>query len=195
MPSVADMAASNEEDQLVAVAQEFLATIKDLTPGKQLENKLNKEHAPGTKYYDDLARLSRIGLEQGWLANIEIEGPHYRRSRLREPSEALSWFSITAVFMDSREPKTLQPFQGQYHAHPYGEVNMVIPMSGENPELEGLNGWVNQGWTCPGPGSHHFPAVRRGALIALFFLPAGRISYNAKPDDPQPQDPGAASGL
>ncbi|KAK4046351.1 hypothetical protein OIV83_006132 [Microbotryomycetes sp. JL201] len=188
------MKSASAEDQLVAVAQEFLATIKDLTPGKQLELKLNKEHAPGTKYYDELARLSKIGLQEGWLANIEIDGPHYRRSRLRSPSEDLSWFSITAVYMDSKKP-TLDPLHGQYHAHPYGEVNMVIPVSGEQPELEGLNGWRHSGWTCPGPGSHHFPAVRGGSLIALFFLPAGRISYNAKPDDPQPRDPGSSLGL
>jgi hypothetical protein len=31
-----------------------------------------------------------------------------------------------------------------------------------------------------------YPEVRGGALISLFFLPAGRISYNAKPADPQP---------
>jgi hypothetical protein len=28
--------------------------------------------------------------------------------------------------------------------------------------------------------------VRGGALVALFFLPAGRISYTATPDMPQP---------
>jgi hypothetical protein len=34
--------------------------------------------------------------------------------------------------------------------------------------------------------SHHYPTVRGGPLVALFFLPAGRISYEAKPDDEQP---------
>ncbi len=36
-------------------------------------------------------------MNAGWLANEEIEGPHYRRSRLRQPCEALKWFSITYV--------------------------------------------------------------------------------------------------
>ena len=77
---------------------------------------------------------------------------------------------------------------GQYHAHPYGEINCVIPISGDHCELEGLNGWQHAGWTSPGPGSHHYPRVRNGALVALFLLPgpsaprsqltiaAGRIS-------------------
>lgn len=39
------------------------------------------------------------------------------------------------------------------------------------------------------PGSHHYPQCRRGGVVALFFLPAGRISYDAKPEDEMP--PGA----
>jgi hypothetical protein len=33
----------------------------------------------------------------------------------------------------------------------------------------------------PAPGSHHFPEAKGGAVIALFFLPAGRIAYDIKP--------------
>lgn len=46
-------------------------------------------------------------------------------------------------------------------------------------------------WTSlyPDPGSHHYPQCRRGGVVALFFLPAGRISYDAKPEDEMP--PGA----
>ena len=66
--------------------------------------------------------------------------------------------------------------------------------------------WENDvddiGWTSPGPGTHHYPLVRGGALVALFFLPAGRcvtrigcelisdlssISYKARPESPQPE--------
>jgi hypothetical protein len=31
-----------------------------------------------------------------------------------------------------------------------------------------------------------YPEFRGGKLVSLFFLPAGRISYTANPDDPQP---------
>ena len=53
-------------------------------------------------------------------------------------------------------------------------------------ELKGMSGWQGEGWTSPGPGTHHYPQVRKGALVALFFLPAGRISYSATPDVKQP---------
>jgi hypothetical protein len=100
-----------------------------------------------------------------------------------------------------------EDFKGQYHAHPYGEINCVIPID-EGAELAGLNGWMGKGWTSPreccsfltfnevvisngrsshpDPGSHHYPQCRRGGVVALFFLPAGRISYDAKPEDAMP---------
>ena len=83
----------------------------------------------------------------------------------------------------------------------FTEINcsIQVPNTGPNPQLEGLEEfWVGvsgphqcltlrrliharryrsqKGWTCPGPGSHHFPRVRGGGVIALFFLPAGRIA-------------------
>ncbi len=54
---------------------------------------------------------------------------------------------------------------------------MVIPLN-DGAMLGGPNGWCGAGWTAPSPGSHHYPEVKGGAVIALFFLPAGRISYD-----------------
>lgn len=56
---------SANELKLIEVATTFLNELKDLTPGKALEAKLNTDYGPGSKYYDELARLSLIGLEEG----------------------------------------------------------------------------------------------------------------------------------
>lgn len=40
-----------DELALVALAEQFMAEIKDLTPGKKLEAKLNTEYGPDSKYY------------------------------------------------------------------------------------------------------------------------------------------------
>jgi hypothetical protein len=143
---------------------------------------LNKEYGPGTPIYEDLASLIRQGVEnnEGWVAVEEVDGPNYRRSRVSPPSEDNRYFSITTVYMNSQEP-----YRGQYHAHPYGEINCVIQMD-PTAELMGMSGWQKAGWTSPGPGTHHYPEVQGGALVALFFLPAGRISYKAIPGTPQP---------
>lgn len=152
------------------------------TPGQKLEERLNLKYGPGNPYYEDFCSLIRQGLKdnEGWVATDEVEGPKYRRSKISFPTRESRYFSITTVYMDSQEA-----YRGQYHVHPYGEINCVIQLD-PTAELRGMTKWQGAGWTSPGPGTHHFPEVRGGALVALFFLPAGRISYNAEPSDPQP---------
>ena len=160
--------------ELISRSIPFLDEVRNRTAGKDLEDWLNATYGPGTDFFDDVSRLVRQGVREGWAASAEVDGPHYRRSRIAEPSEELHYFSITAVYMDS-----VTPYRGQYHQHPYGEINMVVPLDPEA-QLAGPRGWSGPGWTAPDPGSHHYPEVRGGALIALFYLPAGRISYDIK---------------
>jgi hypothetical protein len=161
----------------------FLAEVKDMTAGSETERWLNAKYGPASGLYQALARLVKEGVRDGWAASVEVDGPAYRRSRIAEPSERTHHFSITAVYMDSTGNRQHNPgnaFRGQYHAHPYGEFNMVVPLN-PGAALNGPNGWCNAGWTAPGPGSHHYPEARGGAVIALFLLPAGRIAYHPPP--------------
>lgn len=182
----------NQEKQdnkklLISRCIELFQEFKDLTPGDQVEKWLNEKYSPASEAYQELSKLVQIGVQDGWAANIEVGGQRYRRSRLCDPSEETLYFSITCVYMDSTamgEPLE-QSFKGDYHGHPYGEFNMVVPLS-DTAVLAGPNGWCHAGWTAPGPGSHHYPEVKGGKVIALFFLPAGRISYEFTPGDPQP---------
>jgi len=162
----------------------FLQEVKDMTPGAEMERWLNTKYGTESALYKDLARLIKLGVAEGWAANQEISGPHYRRSRILTPVPETFHFSITAVYMNSRNACSFvdddEILKGDYHGHPYGEINVVVPLD-EGAELKGLQGWQGAGWTAPDPGSRHFPEVRGGALIALFYLPAGRISYDFKP--------------
>ena len=161
----------------------FLEETKNHTAGSDFEGWVNAHYGPGTAFYEDVARAIRTGVEAGWAANIEAAGPDLRRSQIAEPSAETHYVSITAVYMNSRGH-----LRGRYHAHPYGELNMVVPID-PGAELKGPNGWTGPGWTAPGPGSHHYPEARNGALITLAFLPAGRISYDIEP----PHEPDAAA--
>lgn len=87
-------------------------------------------------------------MEEGWAANIEVSGPKYRRSKIAVPKEETKYFSITTVYMESEEG-----FKGQYHKHPYGEINCVVQID-ETAELMGMSGWQGAGWTSPGAGTH-----------------------------------------
>jgi hypothetical protein len=83
------------------------------TPGKDLEKHLNTHYGPGNPIYEDICALTRKGIDEGWAANIEIDGPHYRRSKIALPREDTRFFSITTVYMQSDDV-----FSGQYHSHP-----------------------------------------------------------------------------
>ncbi|KAI0174832.1 p-hydroxylaminobenzoate lyase [Pestalotiopsis sp. NC0098] len=178
--AVLDMSKYPAAQELADRCNQFFAEVEDLTPGKELEARLNKNYGPGNPYYEDFCRLVKQGLQEGWVAETELEGRTYRRGKIAIPSAHSRFFSITTVYMESQAE-----FSGQYHAHPYGEINCVVQLD-ESAELQGMSGWQGAGWTSPGPGTHHYPRVRGGALVALFFLPAGRISYKATPDMPQP---------
>lgn len=173
-------------EDLIQRSIPFLAEVKDMTPSAAMEKWLNTKYGADSALYQDLARLIKQGVQEGWAANVEVGGANYRRSRIQEPSAETFHFSITAVYMDSKDPKAFKDdddddvLRGDYHGHPYGELNLVVPID-EGAELKGLQGWQGAGWTAPDPGSRHFPEVRGGAVIALFYLPAGRISYDFKP--------------
>lgn len=161
----------------------FLEEVKDMTAGAAVENWLNQKYGADSELYRTLAHLVLKGVQDCWAANVPIDGQAYRRSRIAEPSERTLHFSITAVYMDSTGNQQGHPdhhFLGQYHGHPYGEINMVIPLN-SGAALKGPNGWCFGGWTAPPPGSHHYPEAKGGAVIALFFLPSGRISYHDAP--------------
>jgi hypothetical protein len=162
-------------EQLIERSVAFLDEMKNKTAGKELDLWLNATYGPETTLYKDLARLITEGVNEGWAANVEVTGPAYRRSRIQEPTAELSYFSITAVYMNS-----VERMRGDYHQHPYGELNLVVPLD-PGAVLAGPLGWQGAGWTAPGPGSHHYPEIKGGALIALFYLPAGRISYDIRP--------------
>ena len=48
--------------------------------------------------------------------------------------------------MDSCSADPEESFRGDYHAHPYGEFNLVIPLT-DRAMLAGPNGWCHAGWT------------------------------------------------
>ena len=170
-------------DELIQCSIPFLREVKDMTPGAEMERWLNQTYGEGSQLYQDLARLIKPGSRKA--------GRRTRRSKVRtigaaasmEPTPETFQFSITAVYMNSTDPRRFKDeddhdvLRGQYHGHPYGELNLVVPLD-KGAELKGLQGWQGPGWTAPDPGSRHYPEVRGGAVIALFYLPAGRISYD-----------------
>src|SRR5471032_2906388 len=97
--------------------------------------------------YQELARLIRLGVQDGWAAEAKVAGPRYCRSRICAPSEERYFFSITAVLMDSTDNAQNNPegsFRRGYHLYPYGEINWAVPFN-EGAALAGPNGCCNSG--------------------------------------------------
>ena len=95
-------------EELIARSIAFLRDVKDMTPGAEMEKWLNEKYGQESQLYQDLSRLIKIGVEDGWAANQEVEGRNYRRSRIVEPSLETFHFSITAVHEQQRST----PLQG-----------------------------------------------------------------------------------
>lgn len=120
------------------------------TPGAPLETRLNASYGPDSPFHKAVTSLIRQGIKnnEGWCATIPVnDNPKYRRSKIALPSELTRFFSITTVFMDPGEDDEGLGLKGQYHQHPYGEINCVITMEeGSKAELKGMNGWQGAGW-------------------------------------------------
>src|SRR6185312_16734086 len=72
----------DDREALIEHCIPFLEEVKDMTSGTAAEGWLNRRHGPGSAFYQAVAGLVRKGVADGWAANIEIDGPRYRRSRI-----------------------------------------------------------------------------------------------------------------
>ena len=93
----------DNREELIERSIALLEQVKDMTPGTAVEQWLNRTYGPGSDVYDNLARLIKAGVEEGWAANVEVDGRRYRRSRIQDPTAKTFYFSITAVYMQSWE--------------------------------------------------------------------------------------------
>jgi hypothetical protein len=144
-----------------------VATITDRIAGRDLdaglEAFLNESFPPGGEAFDDLATLCRQGIDEGWLCDREHGG--IRFGRIVKPGADTHGYSVDVVLMaDVVGPK---------HAHPKGEIDMIIPES-SNAKFDGQG----QGWMVYDPGSVHSPTVTEGTAIVLYLLPDGEIDFS-----------------
>lgn len=100
-------------------------------------------------------------LEQGRIADRGTMPVKY--GRVAKAGPETDDFSIDVVHMDG---------PGPHHAHPQGEVNYCIPLTG-NPRFDG----APAGWVVMPPGSSHIPTVSNGRMLIVYLLPQGRIEF------------------
>jgi hypothetical protein len=123
---------------------------------------LNARHGPGSPAYEGLRSACLAGVAAGWMCNREAGGIRY--GRVEKPSEALHGFSVDVVDMHD--------VVGPHHAHPEGEIDLVLPLD-DSARFDGRGA----GWLVYPPGSAHHPTVSGGRALVLYLLPQGRIEF------------------
>lgn len=127
-----------------------------------LEQWLNARHGPGSAVYEGLKAACVDGVAQGWLCAREAGGIRY--GRIFKADDALQRCSVDVVDMAD--------VVGPHHVHPQGEIDLVMPLSGDA-RFDGHGA----GWCVYPPGSGHRPTVSGGRALVLYLLPEGQIEF------------------
>lgn len=146
--------------------RERITALTAQISGKPLDSDLdawlNQQHGASSPTYQELKSLCQLGVQEGWLC--EREGGGIRYGRIFKPSDDLHGFSVDVVDMTD--------IAGPHHAHPLGEIDLIMPQEGEALFDGRPAGWL----VCP-PGSAHSPTVSQGRALVLYLLPQGKIEF------------------
>lgn len=141
---------------------EFATQLAGRALDAELDAWLNTEHGVGSSSYERLKQSCQAGVAAGWLC--EREGGGIRYGRIFKPAPDLGGFSVDVVDM--------KDIAGPHHAHPTGEIDLIMPID-DGAQFDGRPaGWL----VCP-PGSAHRPTVSGGRALVLYLLPEGRIEF------------------
>ena len=148
-----------------SLVQGVTARIAGASLDSALQDRLNQEFPPESDLFRALEAACREGITQGWLCT---QGGGQRRfGRVFEPAPDLGGFSVDVVDIDD--------LVGNYHRHPTGEIDLIMPITpAATFDARGA------GWLVYRPGSGHRPTVKKGRALILYLLPAGRIEWTSR---------------
>jgi hypothetical protein len=132
---------------------------------KELEIHLNRLLPPESAIFQQIFGECRTAIDDGWMCQRTAAGIRY--GRVLKPTAELNRFSVDVVDMKN--------VIGPHHAHPSGEIDMVMPIDADA-EFDGHKA----GWLVYGPNSAHKPTVMRGRALVLYLLPEGAIDFTAR---------------
>ncbi len=152
------MSSAEFRQQIIALTDQIAGKPLD----QDLQDWLNREHGAASETYESLKAGCLQGVEQGWLCQHEAGGIRY--GRVFKPEAELHDFSVDVVDMND--------IAGPHHAHPNGEIDLVMPLEGD-----ALFDGNPAGWVVYPAGSAHVPTVSDGRALVLYLLPAGSIEF------------------
>lgn len=145
-----------------AVTQDIAGRALDVN----LQARLNERYGADTAWFRNMQAACESGVREGWMCAQEAGGIRY--GRVIKPSANTAGFSVDVVDMDD--------CAGPHHAHPTGEIDLIMPLT-----PDALFDGTPAGWMVYPPGSAHSPTVSRGRALVLYLLPEGAIEFTRKP--------------
>lgn len=150
------------QEGFIDLIAEVTARIDGKPLNASLERELNAAFSPDGQEYAQILAACRAAIDAGWMCNREAGGIRY--GRVIKPSPRTHGFSVDVVDMDD--------IVGPHHAHPNGEIDLVMPLT-PDAEFDGRRA----GWRVYEPRSSHRPTVTRGRALILYLLPEGSIEF------------------
>lgn len=149
--------------------QTLVAPIARFAQGRALDaalqRELNLEFPPESVPFQRIRDACLAGIAAGWMC---AEGDAKRRyGRIFEAGEATHGYSVDVV--------DITDLVGNYHRHPTGEIDMIMPVTPEA-RFDGKGA----GWLVYAPGTGHRPTVTAGRALILYLLPDGRIEWTSE---------------
>ncbi|MCR9219184.1 MAG: DUF4863 family protein [Alphaproteobacteria bacterium] len=153
----------------VETLKRHVVAVTERVAGKPLDEALdrflNETFPPESETFQGLAAACRAGMEEGWLGEREHGG--IRFGRPIKPSEETAGFSVDVV--------RYKDLAGPHHAHPKGEIDLILPID-PDAEFDGRG----EGWLVYAPGTAHHPTISGGEAIVLYLLPDGEIAFTKR---------------
>ncbi len=146
--------------------EDLMKPIMEAISGKDiaraLADDLNREFAPESETFKAIESACHAAIAAGWMCSQGSEGRRF--GRVIDPSPGTHDLSVDVV--------QLRDIAGPHHAHPTGEVCMVMPTT-----LDAKFDGNGAGWCVYEPGSAHHPTVTDGEALVLYLLPGGQINF------------------
>lgn len=149
-------------DQFHALMREATQLTSGRPLDEALQALLNREAGPDSPLYQNIFAACKQGVADGWMCNREGGGIRY--GRVIKPADDLAGCSVDVVDMND--------LAGPHHAHPNGEIDLIMPLT-DHARFDGHGA----GWLVYGPGSAHRPTVTEGRALVLYLLPGGAIDF------------------
>ncbi|NMG01190.1 DUF4863 family protein [Aromatoleum toluolicum] len=149
-------------DQFQALIAKVTGEIAGRPLDAQLADFLNERFPATGAEFQAIATACADAVAAGWMCEREHGGIKF--GRVIKPTDAIHGFSVDVVEM--------KDVVGPQHAHPNGEIDMIMPLEGDA-TFDGHGA----GWFVYGPGSVHRPTVTDGRAYVLYLLPQGAIEF------------------